>query len=359
MRRPLAAPLKGSPAGEAVDEEALCAFMGRRAPGGRLSTQRRETDQLEILCGLINGITCGAPLTALIRNTDQRSKDYKAIADRPRPSHADLPAQVRYQGFQDVRGGGASPDASRLPICCAGGIALQILARRGIRVAAHLAAVGTVEDRPFSPMGETDAVLQARLKRELPVLSDEADKAMAAAVAAARKSGDSIGAVIEGMITGLPMGLGGPLFEGFDGALAFGLLAFQGSKAWSSATALRPHAVRARLRTTPGSLSSLLPGAAPAANHAGGIAGGMTTSAPILFRAAMKPTPSIALRQQTVSLEAGTAAELIVTGRHDPCIGIRAVPVVEAVAALRCPGPPPRAAGSALKGPPQCRVLGF
>ena len=99
--------VEGLPAGEAVDEEALCAFMGRRAPGGRLSTQRRETDQPEILCGLMNGITCGAPLTALIRNTDQRSKDYKAIADRPRPSHADLPAQVRYQGFQDVRGGGA------------------------------------------------------------------------------------------------------------------------------------------------------------------------------------------------------------------------------------------------------------
>ena len=112
--------VEGLPAGEAVDEEALCAFMGRRAPGGRLSTQRRETDQPEILCGLMNGITCGAPLTALIRNTDQRSKDYKAIADRPRPSHADLPAQVRYQGFQDVRGGGALrlPSAARAALPC-------------------------------------------------------------------------------------------------------------------------------------------------------------------------------------------------------------------------------------------------
>ena len=143
--------VEGLPAGEAIDEEALCAFMGRRAPGGRLSTQRRETDQPEILCGLMNGITCGAPLTALIRNTDQRSKDYKAIADRPRPSHADLPAQVRYQGFQDVRGGGAFSGRLTAPICCAGGIALQILARRGIRVAAHLASVGTVEDGLSAP----------------------------------------------------------------------------------------------------------------------------------------------------------------------------------------------------------------
>lgn len=222
--------VEGLPAGEAVDEEALCAFMGRRAPGGRLSTQRRETDQPEILCGLMNGITCGAPLTALIRNTDQRSKDYKAIADRPRPSHADLPRAGALSGLSGCsrrRRLLRTPHGSHL---LRGGIALQILARRGIRVAAHLAAVGTVEDRPFSPMGETDAVLQARLERELPVLSDEADEAMAAAVAAARKSGDSIGAVIEGMITGLPMGLGGPLFEGFDGALAFGLFGIPGVK---------------------------------------------------------------------------------------------------------------------------------
>ncbi len=209
--------VEGLPAGEAVDEEALCAFMGRRAPGGRLSTQRRETDQPEILCGLMNGITCGAPLTALIRNTDQRSKDYKAIADRPRPSHADLPAQVRYQGFQDVRGGGAFSGRLTAPICCAGGIALQILARRGIRVAAHLAAVGTVEDRPFSAMGETDAARDCPWAWAAPSLR----------VLTVRSPSD--------------------------------FLAFQGSKVWSLVTALRPHAVRARLRTTPGSLSSLLP----------------------------------------------------------------------------------------------------
>ena len=183
-------------------------------------------------------------------------------------------------------------------------------------------------------MGETDAVLQARLKRELPVLTDEADEAMAAAVAAARKSGDSIGAVIEGMITGLPMGLGGPLFEGFDGALAFGLFGIPGVKGVEFGDGFAAARRSGSAENDPWEPQQSAPGAAPASNHSGGIAGGMTTSAPILFRAAMKPTPSIALRQQTVSLEAGTAAELIVTGRHDPCIGIRAVPVVEAVAAL-------------------------
>ena len=318
MQRPLAAPLKGSLRAKPLTKRRFAPLWG---------AERRAA-------GLMNGITCGAPLTALIRNTDQRSKDYKAIADRPRPSHADLPAQVRYQGFQDVRGGGAFSGRLTAPICCAGGIALQILARRGIRVAAHLAAVGTVEDRPFSPMGETDAVLQARLTRELPVLTDEAGKAMAAAVAAARKSGDSIGAVIEGMITGLPMGLGGPLFEGFDGALAFGLFGIPGVKGVEFGDGFAAARRSGSAENDPWEPQLSAPGAAPAANHSGGIAGGMTTSAPILFRAAMKPTPSIALRQQTVSLEAGTAAELIVTGRHDPCIGIRAVPVVEAVAAL-------------------------
>lgn len=157
---------------------------------------------------------------------------------------------------------------------------------------------------------------------------------MAAAVAAARKSGDSIGAVIEGMITGLPMGLGGPLFEGFDGALAFGLFGIPGVKGVEFGDGFAAARRSGSAENDPWEPQLSAPGAAPAANHAGGIAGGMTTSAPILFRAAMKPTPSIALRQQTVSLEAGTAAELIVTGRHDPCIGIRAVPVVEAVAAL-------------------------
>ena len=157
---------------------------------------------------------------------------------------------------------------------------------------------------------------------------------MAAAVAAARKSGDSIGAVIEGMITGLPMGLGGPLFEGFDGALAFGLFGIPGVKGVEFGDGFAAARRSGSAENDPWEPQQSAPGAAPASNHSGGIAGGMTTSAPILFRAAMKPTPSIALRQQTVSLEAGTAAELIVTGRHDPCIGIRAVPVVEAVAAL-------------------------
>ncbi|MDO5532212.1 chorismate synthase [Sutterella sp.] len=326
--------IEGLPAGEAIDLAELAAFTARRAPGGRLATQRKEPDIPEVLCGLLDGVTCGAPLTAIIRNTNQRSQDYRAIADLPRPSHADLPAQVRYQGHQDVRGGGAFSGRLTAPITIAGGIALQILARRGIRIAAHLLSVGDAEDRPLNPMGEDEEALKSRLTRELPVLTDEADKAMGETIAAARKAGDSVGAVVECIIEGMPAGLGGPLFEGFDGKLAFGLMGIPGVKGVEFGTGFACARMKGSENNDPWRVSDLPPGAAPVTNRAGGIAGGITTAAPVIFRIAMKPTPSIALAQETISLERGENAELGVRGRHDPCIAVRAVPVAEAVAAL-------------------------
>ncbi len=324
----------GLPAGEAIDLDELQAFMSRRAPGGRLSTQRKEADRPEILCGLLEGRTCGAPLTAVIRNSDQRSKDYRAMADLPRPSHADFPAAVRYQGWQDVRGGGAFSGRLTAPIACAGGIALQILARRGIRIAAHLASVGAAADRPMNPMGEEGEVLAGRLRRELPVLSDEAAEAMKAEVERARKAGESVGAVIEAIVEGMPAGFGGPLFEGLDGKIAFGLFGIPGVKGVEFGLGFRAAQSRGSENNDPYEPCAEAPGARTTTNNAGGIAGGISTGMPLLFRVAMKPTPSIALAQKTISIGRGEAAELGVRGRHDPCIGIRAVPVVEAVAAL-------------------------
>ncbi len=326
--------IEGLPAGEAVDLERLAAFMARRAPGGRLATQRKEPDAPEILCGLLEGVTCGAPLAAVIRNTNQRSQDYKAIADLPRPSHADLPAQVRYQGHQDVRGGGAFSGRLTAPLTLAGGIALQILERRGIRIAAHVLSVGEAEDRPMNPMGESAAELEKRLTRELPVLTDEAAEAMAQTIALARKAGDSVGATIECIVEGLPCGLGGPLFEGVDGRIAFGLFGIPGVKGVDFGAGFAAARMKGSENNDPWEVSMEAPGARPLTNNAGGIAGGITTGAPLLFRIAMKPTPSIALAQKTISLEKGADADLGVRGRHDPCIALRAVPVVEATAAL-------------------------
>lgn len=326
--------IEGLPAGESISVDALLAFMARRAPGGRLATQRKEPDTPEILCGMVEGVTCGAPLAAIIRNTNQRSQDYKAIADLPRPSHADLPAEVKYQEHQDVRGGGAFSGRLTAPITLAGGIALQILERRGIRISAHLLSVGTAEDRPMNLMGENPEDLQKRLSRGLPVLTGQAEARMTEAILAARKAGDSIGAVIECMIEGLPCGLGGPLFEGFDGKLAFGLFGIPGVKGVEFGRGFEASRMKGSENNDPWEISPDAPGAKPRTNNAGGIAGGITTAAPVVFRIAMKPTPSIALAQETISISRRENAELGVRGRHDPCIGVRAVPVAEAVAAL-------------------------
>ena len=325
--------IDGLPAGEAIDTEALDAFMARRAPGqNRMTTQRKESDKPEILCGFIDGHTCGAPLTAIIRNTDTRSKDYAAIADLPRPSHADWPADVKYGGWQDVRGGGAFSARLTAPLCIAGGIAMQILARRGIHIAAHIRSIGAAEDRPFNPLGETQDVLDARLTRTPVALSDEAAAAMQAEVEAARKNADSIGGTVECMITGLPVGLGGPLFEGLDGRIAqavFGIPAVKGIEFGAGFEASR---LRGSQNNDPyGMVDGKV---TPLTNRAGGIAGGITTGRPVLFRVALKPTPSIGRNQQTVSLKGKCDAELRVTGRHDPCVVVRAVPIVEAVAAI-------------------------
>ena len=325
--------IDGLPAGEPIDMDELQAFMARRAPGqNKMTTQRKEPDAPEFLCGVMDGVTCGAPLTAVIRNTDTRSKDYRAIADKPRPSHADWPAHVKYAGFQDVRGGGAFSARLTAPVCIAGGIALQILARRGIQVAAHIRSIGPAHDRPFNPMGEDDGVLASRLTRPLAVLSDDVATAMLAEIEAARKEADSIGGVIECMVTGLPVGLGGPLFDGIDGRLAQAVFGIPGVKGVSFGEGFNVATLRGSQNNDPWGLVG--DDVVTMTNRAGGVAGGMTTGAPLIFSCALKPTPSIGRTQQTISIEAHAETELKVVGRHDPCIVVRAVPIVEAIAAI-------------------------
>ena len=325
--------IDGLPAGEAIDMGTLQAFMDRRAPGqNKMTTQRKEPDAPEILCGVIDGVTCGAPLTAVIRNTDTRSKDYKAIADKPRPSHADWPAHVKYAGFQDVRGGGAFSACLTAPVCIAGGIALQILARRGIHVAAHILSIGAAHDRPFNPTGEDASILADRLTRPLAVLSNEAVGTFAHEIEAARKSADSIGGVIECMVTGLPVGLGGPLFDGIDGRLAQAVFGIPGIKGVAFGEGFNVAKMRGSQNNDPWGLVD--DEVVPLTNHAGGVAGGMTTGAPLIFSCALKPTPSIGQSQQTISIATREATDLKVVGRQDPRIVVRAVPIVEAVAAI-------------------------
>ena len=321
----------GLPAGEAIDLEELDRFLDRRRTGkNRLSTARKESDVPVFLSGLENGVTCGAPLCAVIENSDQHSSDYSELRDKPRPGHADYTAYVKWKGQADMRGGGHFSGRLTAPLCVAGGIAKQILSRRGVYVGAHLWSVGTERDAPF-PLRPTRELFESVAAKPFPVLDDQAGERMQALILEARQNLDSVGGVIECAATGLPAGLGDPMFDGVENRLAsalFGIPAVKGVEFGDGFAAARAHGSE---NNDPFVMEDGR--VAAETNHAGGILGGITNGMPVVLRTAMKPTPSIARPQRTVSLSAGENADLVIHGRHDPCIAHRAVPVVEAVTA--------------------------
>ena len=321
----------GLPAGERIDMDELQTFLDRRRPGKNpLSTTRRETDVPEFLSGLRDGVTCGTPLCAVIYNSDQHSADYAELADKPRPSHADYTAWVKWRGQADMRGGGHFSGRLTAPLCVAGGIAGQILARRGIFVGAHLAAVGTEEDETF-PLHPTDELFRAVAAKPFPTLSDAAGERMQRVILDAREAQDSVGGIIECAAIGLPAGVGEPMFDGVENRLAaalFGIPAVKGVEfgAGFGSARLRGSENNDALRVENDRVVT-------ETNRAGGILGGITNGMPLTLRVGIKPTPSIGQTQKTVSLSRMENTELTVHGRHDPCIAHRAVPVVEAVTA--------------------------
>ncbi|MBE6964098.1 MAG: chorismate synthase [Ruminococcaceae bacterium] len=323
--------IDGLPAGEAIDTEALYAFMSRRKPGGNpLSTARKETDLPIFLSGVENGVTCGAPLCAIIENSDQHSGDYAKLADTPRPSHADYTAWVKWGGQADMRGGGHFSGRLTAPLCIAGGIAKQILARRSIYVGAHLASVGAEQDAAF-PLHPTAELFDAVAAKPFPVLDDAAGERMQQVILDARQNLDSVGGVIECAAIGLPAGLGDPMFDGIENRLAAALFGIPAVKGVEFGLGFGS----ALLRGSENNDAFRMENSAVTAetNRAGGILGGITTGMPVTLRVAIKPTPSIGQTQRTVNLADGENTELVIGGRHDPCIAHRAVPVVEAVTA--------------------------
>ena len=323
--------IDGLPSGEAIDMEELNSFLDRRKPGkSRLSTMRKESDTPIFLSGLEKGVTCGAPLCAIIENSDQHSSDYSELADKPRPSHADYTAHIKWGGHADMRGGGHFSGRLTAPLCVAGGIAKQILARRGVYVGAHLAAVGTEDDVPF-PLHPAKELFDAVATKPFPVLDDGAGERMQALILEARQNLDSVGGVIECAAVGIPAGLGDPMFDGIENRLAealFGIPAVKGVEFGLGFGSARLHGSENNDPFTVENGQIVTE-----TNRAGGTLGGITTGMPITLRVAIKPTPSISQAQRTVSLSAKEPAELVIRGRHDPCIAHRAVPVVEAVTA--------------------------
>ncbi len=324
--------LTGFPAGVEIDEDGLMRFMERRAPGrNATSTPRKEADKPEFLCGIVNGVTTGAPITAIIRNSDQHSKDYEKLRYTPRPSHADFAAYRKYDGNNDVRGGGAFSGRLTAPICIGGGLAKQFLADEGYAViGAHALMIGGVYDTPFDMVNPENITVTA--DKDFPTISDEAGERMREAILAAKADGDSVGGIIECAIDGVYAGLGGPLFDGLESKLAAALFGIPGVKGVEFGSGF----ACAKMRGSEHNDSFAFENGevVTKTNNSGGIQGGITNGMPIVFRVAIKPTPSIAKAQQTVNLETGENVTLEIGGRHDPCIVARAVPVVEAVAAL-------------------------
>lgn len=315
----------GLPAGLPVDLDALQQFLRRRAPGQNAwSTPRKEADAPEILCGLSNGCTCGAPLTAIIRNTNTRSGDYDNLRDTPRPGHADYTAQMKFSGAQDVAGGGHFSGRLTAPLCIAGGICLQLLKTQDITVRARIVSVGAVtDDSPFlSPVGE----------KAFPAVSDAAAAAMQAEIAAARADRDSVGGVIECVVEGLPAGVGDPMFGGLENLISRAIFAIPAVKGIEFGAGFAAARMRGSENNDPFRVENGV--VVTETNHCGGILGGISDGMPIVFRAAFKPTPSIARQQRSVSLGQMENKTLVIQGRHDPCIVPRAVPCVEAAAAI-------------------------
>ena len=321
--------LDGIPAGLSVNLDELQSFLNRRAPGQNdWSTPRREEDRPEILSGLLDGFTCGAPIAAVIRNTNTRSGDYSNLKDCPRPGHADYPAQIKYGGFQDAAGGGHFSGRLTAPLCIAGGLCKQWLEDLGIKIGAHMKWIHGAEDNSFDPLNpQLD-----QIRSDFPVLNALCGEKMREEISEAKEKGNSVGGIIECAAIGLPVGLGEPMFGGVESRIAqiiYGIPAVKGvefgsgfGSAWKYGSENNDdYTVHEGCVVT-------------SANNAGGILGGITNGMPLIFRVAIKPTPSIAAKQQSVSLKAMENTELVVKGRHDPCIVPRAVPVVEAAAAI-------------------------
>lgn len=325
--------IDGLPAGVKIDMDSVLVQMSRRAPGkDRTATPRKESDLPKVLSGMFGDTLTGAPLCAVIENTNTRSGDYGNLLSCPRPGHSDYTAFVKYNGANDIRGGGHFSGRITAPIVFAGSICRQILSQKGIKIAAHINSIGNVADEPFNPVSIDDALIDRLNESSFALIDNSVEEKMRSVVEDARMSLDSVGGTIECAVTGIEAGIGEPMFDGVEGVIAkavFGVPAIKGIEFGKGfeLSKLRGSQSNDPFRYKDGKIVT-------ETNNCGGILGGITNGMPIIFRAAVKPTPSIAQKQKSVDLQKKENTELEVHGRHDPCIVPRAVPVIEAVTAI-------------------------
>lgn len=322
--------LEGVPAGLELDLKALQAEMARRAPGNsELSTARKEADEVNIISGFFEGKTTGAPLAMVIRNSDQHSGDYDALRYTPRPSHGDYAGFISSKGCQDHRGGGHFSGRLTAPLVAAGAVAKQLLAQRGVEVYAHISGIYGILDDSW----EEPAEVKKAAAKPFPVLNDAKGEEMREAILEAKEGQDSVGGSIECAVVGLHAGLGAPDFgKNVEGIFSQYLFAVPAVKAVAFGAGVGFSYMRGTEANDP--LQVKDGKVVTKTNNAGGVTGGTTNGMPVVFEVTLRPTPSIGLPQESVDLRAGEEVEIEITGRHDPCIVPRAVPVIEAAAAL-------------------------
>lgn len=325
--------ISGLPSGIPLNLEFIKSEMARRAPGkDELSTPRAEKDEFEIISGYFNGYTTGTPLCALIWNSNKLSKDYDKLKTVMRPGHADYTGYLKYSGFNDYRGGGHFSGRLTAPLVFAGAIAKQFLREKGIIIGSHICQIGTVRDTRFDAVNLCSEQLNELHKSNFPVISGEKAAAMKELILNAKEDRDSIGGVVEAAIINLPPKLGSPFFDSIESQLAHLLFSIPGVKGVEFGSGFEISKMRGseandQLYIDKGMVKTYT-------NNSGGILGGITNGMPVILRAAFKPTSSIGKPQNTIDIEANENVEIQVTGRHDPCIVQRALPVVEAAAAM-------------------------
>lgn len=325
--------LDGLPPGTPIDESEISIDMARRAPGkDATATKRKEADHVTIMSGVYKDLTTGTPICGMIQNTDTRGHDYRSMKTLARPGHADYTGNIRYRGFQDVRGGGHFSGRLTAPLVFAGSLARQYLAAKSVTVGAHILSIGFAQEKRFDACSIDKVMLDSLRQKIFPVLDDISEQAMRLEVEEARMNEDSVGGVIECAVVGQPAGWGTPFFDSIESRMAqlffsipavkgvefgdgFGLSSMRGSQA-NDAFCMQGGRVETKT------------------NHNGGINGGITNGMPIIIRVAIKPTPSIGQEQETIDYKTLQDKTVRITGRHDPCIVLRAVPVVEAAVLL-------------------------
>ena len=327
------ATLEGFPAGIPYPADGVRRFMARRAPGrGSVSSARKEADEVNVVSGFTNGVSDGSPVMLKIMNTDVRRADYEGVRLVPRPSHADFCAYMKYGPDFDMSGGGHFSGRMTAPVCAVGALLLSYLENKGVTVGAHILQTGNVFDTPFDRASVGKDLLLSLAERGFPVIDADAGEKMKREVMTAAADKDSVGGVVECAAVGVACGFGGPAFEGIDGELARAVFGIPGVRGFDIGAGFGAAAMRGSMHNDPFFMSG--ENVLTKKNDHGGVLGGITSGMPVVFRAAIKPTPSIGKEQQSVSLSSGTDVPLTVVGRHDPCIVPRAVPCVEAVTAL-------------------------